>query len=226
MGRNRVLGSPYESEVVSASFITEAHVDLYLIDAVLGSPVTATLDPNAFNGDQVVIQDVGDAAVQPITINASPGQTIVGFGSSIRIVTEGGGVQLTYDFGLNGWVPLMLSAGGQSAPVPWIQIAAGGTATVPSVPLAAYAFDTTGAQDRAVLPNTPIDGEVVILKAVGASNTNGINVVPGTGQSLEDPGNAGNILAANTPVTTFTQGGSLIYKYQAASTRWLIQSNA
>lgn len=53
MGRNRALGSPFEIDTISASVTTEARIDMYAVDAALGSPVVVTLDPNAFNGDQV-----------------------------------------------------------------------------------------------------------------------------------------------------------------------------
>lgn len=66
MGRNRTLGSPFEIATIRSSQTTEAHVDMYAVDAALGSPVVLTLDPNAFNGDQVVVQDVADnAGTQP-----------------------------------------------------------------------------------------------------------------------------------------------------------------
>jgi hypothetical protein len=109
MGRNRALGTPFEVATISSSQTTEAHIDMYAVDAAPGSPVTLILDPNAFNGDQVVIQDVGDnASEQPIVVQASPGQTILnGFGTSISVAISGSGVQLTFDQNLGGWIPQM-----------------------------------------------------------------------------------------------------------------------
>lgn len=109
MGRNRALGSPYQTETVKADFTTNHAVDAYMIDAV---PLVVTLDPNAANNDQVLIQDVTDnAASEPIVINASDGQTILnGYGSSISISTDGGSVQLTMT--PDGWVPQLGGASG------------------------------------------------------------------------------------------------------------------
>ena len=94
MGRNRTLGSPYQTETVTADFTTNHAVDAYMVDAV---PLVVTLDPFAVNNDQVLVQDVtNSAAAHPITINASDGQTILnGFGSSIAISSNGGSVLLT-----------------------------------------------------------------------------------------------------------------------------------
>jgi hypothetical protein len=111
MGRNRVLGSPFQPAVISTDTTTQYYVDQYLVDAALGSPVTVTLDPNAVQGDQVVIQDVANnAGTQQIVIAASPDQTIVGVGDSISVTTDGGGVQLTYDQDLS-WVATVLTLG-------------------------------------------------------------------------------------------------------------------
>ena len=102
MGRNRTLGAPYQAETVASDFTTEHSVDAYLIAAV---PLVVTLDPFAVNSDQVLIQDItNSAATHPIVINVSEGQTILnGYGPSLVIAVNGGGVQLTYRNG--GWVP-------------------------------------------------------------------------------------------------------------------------
>jgi hypothetical protein len=107
VGRNRALGTPFEVQTVTSSVTTESHVDMYAVQAALGQPITVTLDPGAFHGDQVVVQDVGDnASVQPIVVQASTGQTIVnGFGASLSIQSSGGSVQLTFDEPLGGWIP-------------------------------------------------------------------------------------------------------------------------
>src|SRR5580658_4039865 len=109
MSRNRILGSPFVPLVITSNVTTDPEVDAYLVDAV---PLTVTLDPNAFNGDQVLIQDITNAAAaNPITVLASPGQTILnGFGSSFQIAIDGGGVQLT--FSPDGWVPQGTGLGG------------------------------------------------------------------------------------------------------------------
>ncbi len=113
MGRNRTLGSPFEIATITSSQTAESHIDMYAVDAALGSPVTLTLDPNAFNGDQVIVQDVGNnAGSQPILVQASPGQTILnGLGASYAITTNGGGIQLSFDVTLGGgWVPQLLGS--------------------------------------------------------------------------------------------------------------------
>lgn len=92
MGRNRVVGSPYEVQSMQGTpsaplkaFTTEAHVDLYLIYDDGTNLVTVTLDPNAVPGDVVALQDAtGNATVGPpvgstvgpIFIQANIGQTI------------------------------------------------------------------------------------------------------------------------------------------------------
>jgi flagellar basal body rod protein FlgG len=116
MGRNRVLGAPLESLTITEDVTTQAHVDQYLVSAV---PLTITLDPLAFEGDQVVIQDItNDAADNPITILASPGQTILnGVGASMTIATNGGGVQLTFSQEQAGWVPALVFSPG-AGPLP------------------------------------------------------------------------------------------------------------
>ena len=101
-GRNRTLGAPYQTETIAVDFTTNHAVDAYMIAAV---PLTVTLDPFAANNDQVLIQDVTDAAgTHPIVIAASEGQTILnGYGSTIPIDSTGGGVLLTMTS--DGWVP-------------------------------------------------------------------------------------------------------------------------
>lgn len=70
MGRNRALGSPYQTETVTEDFTTNHSVDAYLVDAV---PLVVTLDPYAVNFDQVVIQDVTNTAgTHPIPSTRAP----------------------------------------------------------------------------------------------------------------------------------------------------------
>ena len=113
-----------------------------------------------------------------------------------------------------------------AVPLTWTNVAAGGTAVISPTVAYAGAFDTTGGRDFAPLPAAPTDGLVVILKAVGASNTNGILVMPATGQSVEDPGTPGTVLAPDATALISGQGASVTYKYQLLGNRWLIASNA
>jgi len=111
VARNRALGSPYQTERVSADFTTDFGVDAYLVEAV---PLIVTLDPYAVNHDQVVIQDVTlQAAARPIIINASEGQAINGYGTTLQIAVNGGSVQLTFRDGL--WIPALSSGSGGGA---------------------------------------------------------------------------------------------------------------
>src|SRR5271154_584713 len=112
MGRNRLLGAPYEQQVVSASFEAEAHGARYIGHTPSGGPnVTVTLDPNAFNGDQVTVVDgAGNAAAHNITLVASPGQDLDG--PSV-IATDFGELEVTFSFGLgNVWLAATSGGGG------------------------------------------------------------------------------------------------------------------
>ena len=105
MGKNRTLGAPLEIVGMTASFRTAPNVDQYLVDAPNGTPVDVTLDPNAFNGDRVEIADIaGNAMTQPINVVALAPQTIVGFGASLMVQVNFGGVVLTYNSDNNAWV--------------------------------------------------------------------------------------------------------------------------
>jgi hypothetical protein len=117
-------------------------------------------------------------------------------------------------------------SGGNTVPSTWTSVPAGGSAVIAPGVAYAGAFDTTGARDFAPLPAGAQDGQVVILKAVGASNTDGILVTPAAGQSVEDPGTPGTVLAPNATALVSGQGQSVTYKYQLAGNRWLIAANA
>ena len=158
MGRNRALGSPYQTEIATVDFTTDHGVDAYMVDAV---PLVVTLDPFAVNNDQVLIQDITNAAVaHPIVINASEGQTILnGFGSSISIATNGGGVLLTMT--RDGWVPQPSASG-----------AGVGTTGATGVSGATGAAGTTGAG------TTGATG-VGTTGATGAPGTTGATGTPG-----------------------------------------------
>jgi len=91
MTRNRILGSPYEQQIITSNVQTVAHIDRYLVFTPSGEPVTVTLDPNAFDGDQVTIVDAaGNAGTFPITVQPTVGQIIAGssvIGSNFGSIT-------------------------------------------------------------------------------------------------------------------------------------------
>ena len=71
---------------------TEPSTDRYLINNTSGEAITITLDPNAFNGDQVFIADInGNAATHPISVtyDGSPVATI-GTGASATAASRPG----------------------------------------------------------------------------------------------------------------------------------------
>jgi hypothetical protein len=109
MGRNRALGAPYQTQTVTEDFTTDRAVDAYMVDAV---PLVVTLDPFAVNNDQVLIQDITNAAgANPIEVRVSPGQTILnGYGAMLSIAQNGGGILLTFNGDLGGWLPQSLSS--------------------------------------------------------------------------------------------------------------------
>ena len=125
MGRNRTLGAPLQIIEETADFQTEFTFDVYLVNSP-SAAVTATLDPNADDGDQVQISDVGgQASTNNITINASAGQTIVGQGSSLVISANYGTAVLTFSEAQAGWI---VDAGAQPAQVLAPNVATSGAA--------------------------------------------------------------------------------------------------
>jgi len=109
MSRNRAVGCINQVLTVTENFTTQHAFDAYYIAQL---PVAVTLDPNAVNNDQVVIQDLtGYAGTTPIVITASARQT-VGFGSSVEINVGNGGVRLTYIGALNDWAVEYFSGDG------------------------------------------------------------------------------------------------------------------
>ncbi len=206
MSRNRILGSPYAQLVITDPVTTDPEIDLYLVAAV---PLTITLDPNAFNGDQVVIQDItNDAAANPITILASPGQTILnGHGASIQLAIDGGAIQLTFSQEEAGWVPLGTSGG---AGTPGATGATGaGTTGATGVP--GPAGGATGATGVGTTGATGVPGGAGTTGATGAGTTGatGVGTTGATGAS--GPAGSGNLIQtlASTDTgdftTTFTQ---------------------
>ncbi len=184
MSRNRTLGSPYVPLVVTSNVTTDPEVDAYLVDAV---PLTITLDPNAFNGDQVLIQDITNAAAtHPITVLASPGQTILnGFGSSLQIMIDGGGVQLTFSQEEGGWVPQGTGLGGGGT------TGATGATGAPGSPGGATGATGVGTTGATGLPGS------VGATGVGTTGATGVGTTGATGVS----GAAGATGAGTTGAT-------------------------
>ena len=193
MGRNRVLGSPFQPAVITTDTTTRYNIDQYLVDAAIGSPVAVTLDPFAVQGDQVVIQDVGNnAGTQHILINASPNQTIVNVGASISVTTNGGGVQLTYDQELSGWAATVLTLGPGgggaidnvfgAAPI----VSSGGTSpTISITPATDLAAGSMSAADKTKLDGiapgaavASVSGTAPIVSSGG--DTPAISITPAT----------------------------------------------
>ncbi len=172
MSRNRILGSPYAQLVITAPVTTDPEIDAYLVDAV---PLTITLDPNAFNGDQVLVQDItNDAAANPITILASPGQTILnGHGVSIQLAVDGGSIQLTYNQEEGGWVPLGSGGGGGAT------TGATGATGAPGSPGGATGATGVGTTGATGVPGTQGATGVGTSGATGVGTT-GATGVPGT----------------------------------------------
>jgi len=173
MSRNRILGSPYVPLVITSNVTTDPEIDAYLVDAV---PLTVTLDPNAFNGDQVLIQDITNAAAShPITVLASPGQTILnGFGSSLQIMIDGGGVQLTFSQEEGGWVPQGTGLGGGGTTG---ATGATGAAGSPGGATGATGVGTTGATGATGAGTTGATG----VGTTGATGTQGATGAGTTG---------------------------------------------
>ena len=191
MGRNRALGSPYQTQTVTSDFTTSHTVDAYMVDAV---PLVVTLDPFAANNDQVAIQDVTNAAAShPIVINVSEGQTILnGFGDTISISTNGGSVLLTMT--PDGWAPQVLSTGGGS-----------GTTGATGVPGAtgATGAGTTGATGVGTTGATGVSGSPGgTTGATGVSGAAGTTGATGVGTA----GTTGATGAAGTPGVFATIG--------------------
>jgi hypothetical protein len=220
MGRNRALGSPYQTETVIVDFTTDHAVDAYMVDAV---PLVVTLDPFAVNNDQVLIQDVTNtAAAHPIVINASEGQTILnGFGSTISIATDGGAVLLTMT--PDGWVPLVCgstSSGSGTTGATGVPGATG--ASGPPGTTGATGAGTTGAtgagttgatgSQGATGPGAGSTGATGVQGATGAQGTTGATGAGTTGAT--GVGTTGATGVSGTQGTTGATGaagsGSLI----------------
>jgi hypothetical protein len=192
MGRNRVVGSPCQPLTVTAEALTtEYWVDRYLIDAV---PCAVTLDPNAVQGDQVVIKDVsGSAATHNITITASEGQAIIGASGSVSITTNYGAVQLTFDEGLAAWDAVFLSG----TPI----------VTPPSAPALAHAWaDSPGTSPVSSVAYVVIAQATITPNKYGNIRVIGTGVVENTSLSTNGLFFAavGVAVSPGTPVEVYT----------------------
>jgi len=137
MGRNRTLGAPLQVTTKTGSFTTSFDVDVYPVFSP-SAAVTVTLDPNAVDGDQVQISDVGgQAATHNITISPSAEQTIVGQVGSIEISTDYGTAVLMYSEAQAGWILQAAATGSATPGTPTASVpvggGAGGTGTVASL---------------------------------------------------------------------------------------------
>jgi hypothetical protein len=190
MGRNRLLGSPYEQQIVEASCTTESHVDRYIVVTPSGGPdVTITLDPNAYNGDQVSIVDgAGNAGTRTITVVPSAGQTIDG---PSTITTNFGSLEITFSFGL-GSVWLTTTSGNNSTT----------GATGPSG--ATGASGTTGATGAGTTGATGPSGTTGATGASGTTGATGAGTTGATGPS----GTTGATGPSGTTGATGAQGAT------------------
>ena len=97
---------------------------------------------------------------------------------------------------------------------------AGSTVTMSAARSQSYWFDSTGALNTANLPSSPLAGDIVILKNVGASVAVPLSIVATGGFTCEIPGNAGNFTAANGTTSFSAQGGTLILQADTPNSRW------
>ena len=199
MGRNRALGSPYQTETVSEDFTTNHAVDAYMVDAV---PLVVTLDPFAVNNDQVLVQDVtNSAATHPIVINTSADQTILnGYGSSISVATNGGSVLLTMT--PDGWAPQPSATGSGTT-------GATGTAGPPGA-TGATGAGTTGATGVGTTGATGVPGATGTTGTTGAGTTGatGVGTTGATGiQGATGVGATGGVVESVTATLPLTSSG-------------------
>ncbi len=118
MARNRILGGALAFRAITASQTTWHGDDGYLVNAPDDAPATITLDPVAVDGDQYTIQDVsGNASSQPIPIIASDARPIIGVGTSTTVDSDYGGIVLTFNHALSGWVAEEFTGSSSPAPI-------------------------------------------------------------------------------------------------------------
>lgn len=200
MGRNRAIGAPNVVSPQTVSFTTFFPVDVYPISAPNGTPVVVTLDPDAVQGDQVLLQDAaGNAGTQPIVIEASAGQTIVGVGSSTMIAVAYGQATLTYSADLSGWL-LQSTSTGQGSGVldlAWVPVVAAQSPYTATTGRKFLVNSTAGAV-RINLPALTDNSIVIVSDADGQSAEHPITVYAPAGATIEDPSNPGNYATFGT----------------------------
>ncbi len=171
MGRNRTLGAPYEQQVITGGdFQTEARIDRYLVNNTSTSGVAVTLDPNAFNGDQVTLIDVaGNATSLPITVSYQ-GQNVASISSSF------GSLDLTFSAALNQWSYTVGSSGNTALAINTL-LNRTTTLPMPAVPFDVPTSDGADAQlmSLTIGPSDPTSGSqataINVHGYVGVQNT-------------------------------------------------------
>jgi hypothetical protein len=206
MARNRALGSPYQTRRVTEDVTTEVGVDAYMVGAV---PLTVTLDPFAANNDQVLIQDVTNAAgTSPIVIHASDGQTILnGYGASISITTDGGGVLLTMTS--DGWVPQPSSSntGSGTTGATGVSGPPGATGATGAGTSGATGVGTTGATGAPGATGAGTTGATG-AGSTGATGTQGVQGATGVGTTGATGVGTTGATGVGTTGATGTQGAT------------------
>jgi hypothetical protein len=101
------------------------------------------------------------------------------------------------------------------------QFPAGSTVNLAQALVSNTAVTTVGAQSTVQLPTTPNNGDIAIIKAVGASVDAPLLIQARGGATVENPGNPGNFSAANGTVSFTVQGQVGWFQYQSANTRWI-----
>jgi hypothetical protein len=112
MSKNRAIGAPLAVTVVASAtpvtVVVDVAVDVYAVNQPGGVAAAFTLDPNAVNGDTVLIADAaGNAGTGATNIHVTPssGQTLLGGVSSpANINTNGGSKRFTFVESLAGWL--------------------------------------------------------------------------------------------------------------------------
>jgi len=174
---NRALGLPYQTELASADFTCEFGVDEYLVESV---PLTITLDPYAVNHDRVLIQDVTlEAATHNITILASEGQIINGFGASMLLDVDGGSILLTFRDGV--WIPSGAGTGGSGTSGATGATGATGAAGATGATGLAGTPGSTGASGATGATGAGSTGATGHQGATGATGPTGFGTVGPTG---------------------------------------------
>lgn len=101
----------------------------------------------------------------------------------------------------------------------WTTVTAGVTQTV--VPGNMYAADSTGAPTQFVLPSAPANGSFFLVKLIGGSIINPMEVTAGAGDTVEDPQSPGTFSSPGGSVFVAVIGAIVAWKYDAPNTRWI-----